>query len=67
MELSSTNSPAVPAKVYKFGQTTFAATAEQHLKIETAPGGLDILDVPVPIGKKWGTVEVTVKIVETAA
>lgn len=53
MELVKTTTPAVPEVVKYVGVCEFTVTSGQHLKIETSPGGEDILDVVVPAGKTW--------------
>ena len=50
----------------KSGADTFVATAGQHLKVETTPQGVEILDAVVPEGKKW-TVSVYVDLREEDA
>lgn len=53
-------------EVRKDGDGTFQVTEEQHLKVETSPGGEEILDVIVPKGKVW-TVTVSVRVIEEDA
>jgi len=48
------------------GEQVFMASAGQFLKIETSPGGVEILNYECPAGKAW-TVHVTVSISETNA
>jgi hypothetical protein len=48
------------------GDDDFDLNAGQKLKIETSPNGEEILDVEVPVGKKW-SVHVAVTISETDA
>jgi hypothetical protein len=50
-------------EVRKDGDGTFQVTAGKHLKIETSPGGEEILDVIVPEGKVW-TVTLSVRVIE---
>ena len=50
----------------KAGEESFEATAGQSLKIETSPGGDDIMDAEVPAGKKWA-VSISVQVSETDA
>ena len=45
-------------------QAGIVIDAGQSLKIETKPGGIEILNEEVPAGKEWNAV-VTVAIVET--
>jgi len=55
----------VPKKQYS-GYGSFGVAAEQSLKIETSPSGVDILDVQCPEGKVW-MATITVTIEETNA
>jgi len=48
------------------GGDNFTVSAEQSLKIETSPGGADIMDVTCPVGKSW-VVSITINIIETDA
>ena len=52
------------ARTAKIGRQNVEVFAGQSLKIETAPGGVEVLDSEVPAGKKW-TVYIYVEIVET--
>jgi hypothetical protein len=40
--------------------------AGKHLKIETSPAGVEILDAVVPTGKKWTSVKISVEVQEAA-
>ena len=56
---------AVPQKVAYTGQAgNIEVTSGKTLKIETTPGGGEILETTVPAGKKW-TVYVKVEIQES--
>jgi len=55
-----------PAKTVKSGQEIVAVTAGQSVKVETTPGGSELLDVACPAGKAW-SVRVQVEIIETDA
>jgi hypothetical protein len=48
------------------GADSIAVTAGQLLKIETSPGGGEILDTAVPAGKTW-QVEIQITVIETDA
>jgi len=48
------------------GGETFEVTAGKSLKIETSPGGIEILDSQVPRGKTWA-VSISVQVSETDA
>lgn len=48
------------------GQDAFNMVAGETLKVETSPGGEDILEVTVPAGKRW-SVRVGVRISERDA
>lgn len=55
---------SIPAARRKQGVEALVLTAGKHLKIETSPGGGEILDVMVPEGETWHvgiTVVVTVE------
>ena len=52
------------AAMRKYGTTEVACPAGRSLRIETAPGGEELLDEECPAGKAW-MVRVTVEIVET--
>ena len=47
-------------------QDVLTVAAGKHLKIETSPAGVDVLDAVVPEGKQWN-VTITVHVVETDA
>jgi len=47
-------------------QDVLTVAAGKHLKIETSPAGVSVLDAVVPEGKEW-EVTVTVHVVETDA
>jgi len=64
MELRKVNFPAIPAKSNYSGSGNVEVTGGKHLKIETTPGGLDILDAVVPEGKMW-KVKIDISIEET--
>ena len=53
-----------PARMWKYGGDSFELVAGKHLKIETSPGGEELLDAVVPAGKTWD-INLTVNIVET--
>lgn len=67
MQLQTTVTPAKPAsgeKVSYGGQVgNVKMSSGQTLKIESSPGGEEILNVAVPEGKRW-SVYVQVKIQE---
>ena len=53
-----------PAKVMRYGMASgVVVSAGQHLKIETSPGGEEILDEQVPDRKQW-SVRIIVEIEE---
>ena len=54
------------AKVAKHGSETIDLAVGKHIKIETSPQGVEILDAVVPAGKKW-RVTISVYIEETDA
>ena len=58
------NEKEVTAKTRKYGTDEVACPAGRSLKIETSPGGDDILDEECPAGKEW-VVRVSVEIIET--
>lgn len=64
MELRKVSFPAIPAKSNYSGSGELEISSGKHLKIETAPGGLDILDAIVPEGKVW-KVKIDISIEET--
>ena len=53
-----------PASVIRYGSDEFECAAGKSLKIETGPGGMEILNQECPAGKKY-TVRVSVQITET--
>ena len=53
-----------PAKTVLNGSDTVILAAGKHVKVETSPGGEELLDAVVPAGKTW-TVTVGVYILET--
>lgn len=57
---------AVPEALVRYAFQTIQVEAGTSLKIETSPGGEEVLDVTVPAGKKW-TVGLAVGVVETDA
>ena len=64
MELSKIS---LPVRTKRSGEEGgIVITAGQSLKIETSPGGYDILDAEVPAGKQW-TAVVSVSIDEEPA
>lgn len=63
IELNENSQPALTS-LSGFG--TFTIAAGQSLKIETTPGGADILDAEVPAGKSWSAY-IEVKVIETDA
>ena len=64
MDLRKVSFPAIPAKSNYSGSGEVVVDSGKHLKIETTPGGLDILDVVVPEGKTW-KVRIDISIEET--
>jgi len=63
MELTTNE---VQAALIKNGSDVVEVAALQSLKIETSPGGEDILDAECPAGKAW-SVRIIVEITETDA
>ena len=57
---------SVEARSVVAGDQLFEVAAGKTLKIETSPQGQDILDLTVPVGKKW-SVQINVAITETDA
>ncbi|HDY88896.1 MAG TPA: hypothetical protein ENH82_12390 [bacterium] len=55
-----------PATVTLYGDGVYTVAAGKTLKIETFPGGTEILNVEVPQGKKWN-VHLTINIDELNA
>ena len=56
-----------PARTMKRGyQSAIAVAAGESLKIETTPGGIEVLDAECPAGKQW-SVSVNVTITESNA
>jgi hypothetical protein len=44
----------IPSRIQKYGsEDNIIIVAGKRLKIETTPGGNEILDVTVPDGKQW--------------
>lgn len=41
------------ARVVKSGDDNIAVSAGQHLKIETTPGGEEVLNFEAPAGEDW--------------
>lgn len=64
IELTSKTRPAVAARTLYSGSDRFNVAAGQLLRIETSPGGAEILDVEVIAGKTWDVV-VRVEVIET--
>jgi len=58
------NEKVVTAKTRKYGTDEVACPAGRSLKIETSPGGEEILDEECPVGKAW-VARVSVEIIET--
>jgi len=57
MELTLQGSiPATAARDVSIGSASVSLTAEQYLKIETSPGGEEVLNAQVPAGKAWSVV-----------
>lgn len=55
------------AKLVKAGHdAAIEVSAGMHLRVETSPGGEDVLDAECPAGKAW-VAKVTVEIIETDA
>lgn len=67
MELANVGSrlPVAPAEVYQ-GHQAIELEAGKSFKIETNPGGVEMLNKTVPAGKHW-TVAVQVTVIETNA
>jgi len=61
MELSDRSQPA---KILRSGREELDIAAGKSLKIETTPGGEEILNAEVPAGKTWSTI-IIVEISET--
>ena len=58
---------SIPAQVLKMGsQTINPLVYGKILKIETSPGGMDILSIAVPAGKQWKVI-INVDIYESNA
>lgn len=57
---------AIPARIDRQGQATISLAAGKHLKIETSPGGEELLDAVVPSGKVWEA-DIAVYVKETNA
>jgi len=55
----------VAAATIKFGSDEVTCSAGQSLKIETSPGGAELLNLECPAGKQWSNVRVNVQITET--
>lgn len=54
MQLQAITTPAKAAQVSYSGQASgIEITGEQALRIETSPGGVEILDALVPKEKRW--------------
>jgi len=53
MDLRKVSFPAIAAKSNYSGSGEVEVSGGKHLKIETTPDGLDILDAVVPGGKLW--------------
>ena len=64
MDLVTVDNPATTKITGE--QTEITVTAGQSIRIETSPGGEEILESVVPIGKTW-TLAVNVNIDETDA
>ncbi len=58
--------PAREAALISRTSEVVELTTSQRLKIETSPGGEELLDVVVPLGKHW-SVGITVTVTETDA
>jgi len=56
----------LPARSVYVGAQSVTVSAGQTFKIESSPGGVEVLDVEIPAGKTW-TVEVMVNISESEA
>lgn len=65
MEFAVIDSSTTPWTRYHAAQTIDLASGK-HLKIETSPSGMEILDAVVPAGKTW-TCSINVIITETDA
>ncbi len=66
LELSTTTRSAIAETSHATGTDIFDLVAGKKLKIETSPGGEEILNIDVPAGKNWN-VSVTVSYSETDA
>lgn len=56
MQLRKNTTPAKAERTLYSGQAdSIEITSGQTLKIESSPGGEEILDVKVPEGKRWVT------------
>ncbi len=67
MELASAGQrPAVVAAEMQQGWQSVELEAGKSFKIETNPGGVELLNATVPAGKHW-TVAVQVTVIETDA
>jgi len=53
-----------PEVITYLGKGHFGVSGGKHLKIETTPGGEEILNEKVPSGKKW-IVTISLAIVES--
>jgi len=60
------NEQNVPSRKTYTGRGVYSATTGKSLKIETSPGGEDILDVEVPTGKVW-EISISLSITESDA
>lgn len=56
---------SLPARNIKNGRDTVVIPAGQRLIIETSPGGSEILDEVVPVGKQWEVI-FNIDIIETS-
>jgi len=67
MELTTRQTTAArPPSTVSGGHEEFDIVAGKTLRIETSPGGTEVLAVTVPAGKKW-RVMIGVEVVETDA
>lgn len=66
MAIVLTEHPISAKTIYSGAEGAIAAIAGQSLKIETSPGGEELLNRECPVGKEW-LVRIIVEIEETDA
>ena len=64
MQLQSNTTPVKQSVTTLAGHQVITIPAGKVLRIETTPGGVEILDVTIPAGKSW-TATIRLDIVET--